>query len=109
MWRAIQASAPPAFLDPQIEAHLLDSPTAQYGGSGTTFDWMLAAAFPLRKIVAGGLDADNVAEAIRVARPWGVDASSRLESQPGKKDPARVAQFVQAAVMAFRQPQRVSR
>jgi len=109
VWRAIQASAPPAFLDPQIEAHLLDSPTAQYGGSGTTFDWMLAAAFPLRKIIAGGLDADNVAEAIRLAQPWGVDASSRLESQPGKKDPARVAQFVQAAVMAFRQPQRVSR
>src|SRR5690242_10281544 len=59
VWRAIQASAPPAFLDPQVEAHLLDSPTAQYGGSGTTFNWMLAAAFPLRKIVAGGLDAGN--------------------------------------------------
>jgi phosphoribosylanthranilate isomerase len=108
VWRAIQASAPPAFLDPHIEAHLLDSTTAQYGGSGTTFDWMLAAAFPLRKIVAGGLDAANVAEAIRVARPWGVDASSRLESEPGKKDPVRVAQFVQAALTAFRQPQKVS-
>jgi phosphoribosylanthranilate isomerase len=69
---------------------------------------MLAAAFPMRKIVAGGLDAANVAEAIRVARPWGVDASSRLESQPGRKDPVRVAQFVQAALTAFRQPQKVS-
>jgi len=62
----------------------------------------------LRKIVAGGLDASNVAEAIRVARPWGVDASSRLESQPGRKDPVRVAQFVHAALAAFRQPQKVS-
>src|SRR5882724_808201 len=54
VWRAIQASAPPMLLDGNIEAHLLDSPAAQFGGSGTTFDWMLAAAFPLRKIVAGG-------------------------------------------------------
>lgn len=108
VWRAIQASAPPAFLDPHMEAHLLDSITPQFGGSGTTYDWMLAAAFPLRKIVAGGLDAANVGEAIRVARPWGVDASSRLESEPGKKDPVRVAHFVQAALTAFRQPQKVS-
>jgi phosphoribosylanthranilate isomerase len=109
IWRAIQASDPPAVLDPHIEAHLLDSTSAQFGGSGNTFDWLLAAAFPLRKIVAGGLDAANVAEAIRVARPWGVDASSRLESRPGIKDPVRVAHFVQAALTAFRQPQRVPR
>jgi phosphoribosylanthranilate isomerase len=108
VWRAIQASAPPTLLDRNIEAHLLDSPAAQFGGSGTAFDWMLAAAFPLRKIVAGGLDGSNVAEAIRVSRPWGVDSCSRLESRPGKKDPVRVAQFVQAALAAFRLPQKVT-
>jgi phosphoribosylanthranilate isomerase len=47
-------------------------------------------------ILAGGLGVDNVAAAIRVARPWGVDACSRLEIRPGKKDPALIAAFVEA-------------
>ena len=52
-----------------------------------------------RKIVlAGGLDASNVAEAIAIARPWGVDACSRLESQPGRKDHKRVREFIEAAL-----------
>lgn len=55
-------------------------------------------------LIAGGLDASNVAAAIQAAAPWGVDACSRLESSPGKKDPARVRDFVQAALAAFRQP-----
>jgi phosphoribosylanthranilate isomerase len=80
------------------EAFLLDSPSPQFGGSGHTFDWSLAAAFPHRAILAGGLDPFNVAEAIRAAHPWGVDACSRLESRPGRKDGSRVRAFVEAAL-----------
>ena len=100
VWQAIQATAPPP-LHPDVEAYLLDSPTPLYGGSGEAFDWTLAAAFPRRVVVAGGLDASNVASAIRIARPWGVDACSRLESQPGLKNAERVIAFVRAAIAAF--------
>jgi phosphoribosylanthranilate isomerase len=82
------------------EAYLLDTPTPRFGGSGRTFDWSLAAGFGHRAIVAGGLDASNVAEAIQTAHPWGVDACSRLESSPGKKDPQRVREFIRAAQIA---------
>ncbi len=80
-----------------FEAYLLDTATPRYGGSGVPFDWKLAANFPRRAILAGGLEASNVGEAIRVAAPWGVDACSRLEARPGKKDGARVREFVRAA------------
>jgi phosphoribosylanthranilate isomerase len=97
VWRSV---AVPATIPPgeTAEAFLLDSPTPQFGGSGRTFDWSLAAGFPHRAILAGGLDATNVAEAVRAARPWGVDACSRLESQPGRKDASRVRAFIQAAL-----------
>lgn len=100
IWKAITPNQiPPA--DTKVEAWLLDTPTPAFGGSGQTFDWSLAAAFPHRKIVAGGLDARNVAEAIRVAKPWGVDSCSRLESAPGRKDRRQVAAFVFEALQAF--------
>jgi phosphoribosylanthranilate isomerase len=80
------------------EAFLIDTPAgALHGGTGQTFDWALAADLPGRVVLAGGLGPDNVAAAIRAARPWGVDACSRLESEPGRKDHARVAAFVRAA------------
>lgn len=67
------------------------------GGSGKTFDWSLLP--DVRKqplIVAGGLDPDNVAAAVRMARPWAVDVASGVESSPGIKDPARLEAFVRA-------------
>lgn len=83
--------------DSKFEAYLLDTPSQGFGGSGETFPWQLASSFPHRFILAGGLDAHNVAEAIATARPWGVDACSRLESRPGRKDPQRVREFVRVA------------
>ncbi|HSU58436.1 MAG TPA: phosphoribosylanthranilate isomerase [Bryobacteraceae bacterium] len=101
IWRALPASAAPQKQN-DFEALLLDSSAPGYGGSGQTFDWSLARALPQRVIVAGGLDGSNVAEAVRTARPWGVDACSRLEFAPGRKDPRRVRDFVQAALAALR-------
>jgi phosphoribosylanthranilate isomerase len=74
------------------EAILLDGPA-----NGISFDWAIARDQEHKIIVAGGLDASNVAEAIRIAKPWGVDASSKLESAPGMKDHEKVRAFVKAA------------
>lgn len=102
MWRAIAGNQSVSCSDHRIEAWLLDS-VAHGGGSGQTFDWKLAARFPHRAILAGGLDASNVAEAVRIASPWGVDACSRLESAPGKKDMQKVRAFVREALAALHQ------
>jgi phosphoribosylanthranilate isomerase len=68
-------------------------------GTGTTADWnkarRLASAGQL--VLAGGLSPANVADAIAVVRPFGVDVSSGVESAPGVKDPARIREFVRAA------------
>jgi phosphoribosylanthranilate isomerase len=85
------------------EALLLDGPAAElYGGAGIAFDWRLAGVSSRRIILAGGLDASNVAEAIALVRPWGVDACSRIESAPGKKDHKKMSKFLQAARAADR-------
>jgi phosphoribosylanthranilate isomerase len=107
-WQAIQVTTQPQS-DEGIQAYLIDTFTPNFGGSGKTFDWSLAKNFPFRAIIAGGLDAANVAEAIRIAEPWGVDACSRLESQPGRKDLTLVAAFVNAALLAFQSKQAVER
>ena len=70
------------------------------GGTGRTWNWGLAAERPEglgRTLIAGGLTPDNVAEAIRLARPWGVDVSSGVELAPGHKDPEKVARFIERA------------
>jgi phosphoribosylanthranilate isomerase len=84
------------------EALLLDGPAAAlYGGAGRTFDWTLAAGCEHRIIVAGGLDGSNVARAIALARPWGVDSCSRIESAPGKKDIKKMTDYLHAAKAAL--------
>lgn len=80
------------------EAVLLDSASnGIYGGSGKSFDWSLARNCARKVIVAGGLDAANVRQAIEQARPWGVDACSRIESAPGKKNHVQMAAFLKSA------------
>jgi phosphoribosylanthranilate isomerase len=100
IWRSITADDATSSESAIAEAHVLDTPSTDFGGSGKSFDWSLAAGFAHRKIIAGGLDATNVADAIRITSPWGVDACSRLESSPGKKDERRVREFVRAALAA---------
>ncbi|MCS6953570.1 MAG: phosphoribosylanthranilate isomerase [Bryobacterales bacterium] len=81
-----------------VEACLLDAAEpGWFGGSGRVFDWSALPRLNVRIVVAGGLDASNVGTAVRTLRPWGVDACSRLESAPGKKDRHKMAAFIQAA------------
>jgi phosphoribosylanthranilate isomerase len=76
-------------------AWLFDSYVAEYGGVGERFDWSLVPAKPERPVIlSGGLARDNVGEAIRRLRPWGVDVSSGVESAKGIKDAAKVAAFI---------------
>lgn len=91
--------------DINIDAVLLDSRTATaVGGTGIAFDWNSAATSLLgsggfRKpiVVAGGLSPSNVAEAIEILRPWGVDVVSGVEAAPGRKDPEKVRAFIAQA------------
>ena len=96
------------FKRPKPGAHyrtalLVDSTTPSLrGGSGITWDWKQLAPFveairgAVDVIVAGGLKPENVQEAIRVLHPWGVDVVSGVEREPGKKDPQKVREFIQA-------------
>jgi len=96
VWKAVRIGADfdRAALDQYpAEALLLDGPA-----NGVTFDWTVAAGIERKVIVAGGLDAENVGKAIAEARPWGVDACSRIESSPGKKDRNKMAKFLKAAL-----------
>jgi phosphoribosylanthranilate isomerase len=84
------------------EALLLDGPAGEaFGGAGKSFDWSVASKKAGTIILAGGLDGSNVARAIVLAHPWGVDACSRIESAPGKKDLRKMRAFLEAAGAAL--------
>ena len=104
VWRSFRVGPDfqPAVLEEVegVEAFLLDGPAGDiYGGAGVPFAWEKAAEAKLygKIIVAGGLDGANVADAIRIAQPWGVDSSSKLERSPGQKDREKVEAYVAAA------------
>ena len=82
------------------EAIVLDSfVPGVAGGTGRSFDWALGAPLAARRqvVLAGGLTPRTVGEAVRVVRPWMVDVSTGVEESPGRKDPALVRAFVEAA------------
>lgn len=86
-----------------ISGVLLDSSTArQPGGTGQTFDWERVQPWAgiinsiSKLIVAGGLHPGNVEDAIHTLHPWGVDVSTGVEKAPGKKDPRKIRDFIQA-------------
>jgi phosphoribosylanthranilate isomerase len=99
-FRVKDAASLEAMQDYRAAGYLLDaySPDA-HGGTGLTFNWELArfAARYGRIILAGGLTPDNVHRAITVTRPYAVDISSGVEASPGRKDPAKVREFISRA------------
>lgn len=81
---------------PDASGWLLDAYVDGFGGKGKSFDWSRVPAERDRPLVlSGGLARDNVREAIRRVRPWGVDVSSGVESAKGVKDPAMIAAFIE--------------
>jgi phosphoribosylanthranilate isomerase len=93
-WPVCRPATPP---QPPLPARLLfEGPRS---GAGETADWAVAADLAARTelILGGGLTPANVAAAVAAVRPFGVDVSSGVESSPGRKDPARVLEFVAAA------------
>jgi phosphoribosylanthranilate isomerase len=84
---------------------LVDSATP---GAGRVFDWSLVDQAPLdaKILLAGGLTPDNVATAIARVKPWGVDVSSGVEREPGRKDPVKLKEFIEAARAAAPIPYR---
>ena len=102
LWRALNLGSDFVAADVEREANaeafVLDSPApGVFGGTGKTFDWTKIPVLKKKIVLAGGLSAANVAEAVRIVKPWGVDACSKLEYEPGKKDFAKVTAFIRAA------------
>ncbi len=80
---------------PGASGILVDAFVDGYGGGGKTFDWsLIPPGFGGRLVLSGGLDADNVGDAVRRLRPWAVDVSSGVESEKGIKDAAKIAAFI---------------
>jgi phosphoribosylanthranilate isomerase len=84
----------------RVDYHLMDAHRpGTPGGTGESFDWELLSArrSKVPMLLAGGLDPDNVATAIELTRPWGVDVASGVEAAPGRKDHDRLAAFFESA------------
>jgi phosphoribosylanthranilate isomerase len=84
----------------EVAAFLIDTPTAAFGGTGKVFDWDFALAFkehsaPVPLILSGGLNPDNVAKAIAKVQPYAVDVATGVEASPGRKDHAKLRDFIQ--------------
>jgi phosphoribosylanthranilate isomerase len=106
--RAVNANSVDAFEAAQaaskiFDAVLLDSlAEGQYGGTGIVHDWTLSKRIrhiihPTPLILAGGLNPENIAEAVRVVQPYAVDVSSGVEQQPGHKDNQKMIEFIKSA------------
>ena len=92
----------------RTDYHLLDSHSVSApGGTGETWDWSLIAArrSPVPLILSGGLNAENVAEAIAMTKPFAVDSASGTESEPGRKDPAKLVAFAAAVAATAPEPE----
>jgi phosphoribosylanthranilate isomerase len=104
VWKALRVDASfdlARYHDNPAEALLLDGAAGElYGGAGKSFDWRVVRGSDRKIVLAGGLDASNVAMAIELVRPWGVDACSRIESVPGRKDRKKMTEFLEAAMAA---------
>jgi phosphoribosylanthranilate isomerase len=100
IWQAVSAIGTVAGpVTESVEALLIDTPSNEaFGGTGKTWDWTQAPHLEQKIIIAGGLDASNVRTAIEQARPWGVDACSRIEKSPGLKDHDKMRRFIAAAL-----------
>lgn len=86
---------------PSCAALLLDAKVeGAYGGTGKTFDWCGVPSLSRPIILAGGLNADNVEQAIDLVRPWAVDVASGIEAAPGRKDHDRIEAFIAAVERA---------
>ena len=95
---------PNVALDYPVERFLLDTDTSGFGGAGKTFDWDAAIAFKQMEsdfFLAGGLNSDNVADAIRRVRPFGVDVCSGVEREKGVKDHRKLEAFIRNARIAI--------
>jgi phosphoribosylanthranilate isomerase len=88
--------------DYPVDVILLDNPTP---GSGQVFDWSMIEGLPdgKRLLLAGGLNPDNVANAVKAVEPWGVDVATGVESGPGRKDAVKLRQFIANARTADEQ------
>ncbi|HOW98358.1 MAG TPA: phosphoribosylanthranilate isomerase [Kiritimatiellia bacterium] len=102
-WKTVHLDrgGPPPIESAFVDAFLVDSYSADSpGGTGRLGNWAAARAFVERcgkpVVLAGGLTPENVAEAIRTVRPWGVDVSSGVEIAPGRKDLKKVEEFIRA-------------
>ncbi len=106
--RALRVSTPHDWMQAQNAyadalGLLVDTPTPQHGGSGQVFDWTVLPPAQDREIplvLAGGLNASNVTEAIRIVRPYAVDVSSGIEDAPGLKSAQKMREFASAVFAA---------
>ncbi|MCA1808832.1 MAG: phosphoribosylanthranilate isomerase, partial [Lentisphaerae bacterium] len=103
VWRAVRLAGRVARPDPRrwpAQRYVVDAAApGRYGGTGLTVDWTVAGALARQQpvMLAGGLTPDNVAAAVRRARPLGVDVAGGVELRPGRKDRHKMREFVRAA------------